>query len=72
MIDFIIAYNRPAIFHLKDFHEALRESYEIRRRRNVYVSGLDRRKFTVITSASGSFPKRWNATSCSWSCGRRI
>src|SRR5277367_5211668 len=30
-LDFIIAYQGPAIFHLKDFHEPLRESPEIRR-----------------------------------------
>ena len=41
----------PGIFHLKDFHEPLRESPEIRRRlRDVYESCLDRRKFVVITS----------------------
>ena len=34
----------PAIFHLKDFHEALRESAEIRRRlRDVYEVCLDQR-----------------------------
>jgi SpoVK/Ycf46/Vps4 family AAA+-type ATPase len=41
----------PGIFHLKDFHEPLRESSEIRRRlRDVYESGLDRQKYVVITS----------------------
>ena len=58
-LDFIIAYDRgPAIFHLKDFHEALRESAEIRRRlRDVYQSCLDRRKFVVITSPVRSLPE---------------
>ena len=32
LLDFIIAYQGPGIFHLKDFHEPLRESPEIRRR----------------------------------------
>jgi AAA+ superfamily predicted ATPase len=50
-LDFIAAYDEPAIFHLKDFHEPLRESPEIRRRlRDVYESSLDRHKFVVISS----------------------
>ena len=50
-LDFIAAHNGAAIFHLKDFHEPLRESAEIRRRlRDVYESCLDQRKFVVITS----------------------
>jgi SpoVK/Ycf46/Vps4 family AAA+-type ATPase len=49
-LDFIIGAG-PGIFHLKDFHEPLRESPEIRRRlRDVYESCVDRGKFTVITS----------------------
>ncbi len=49
-LDFILD-AAPGIFHLKDFHEPLRESPEIRRRlRDVYESSLDRRKFVVITS----------------------
>src|ERR1039458_7357347 len=58
-LDFIIAYNHgPAIFHLKDFHEALRESAEIRRRlRDVYQRSLQRRKFVVITSPVRSLPE---------------
>jgi SpoVK/Ycf46/Vps4 family AAA+-type ATPase len=51
LLDFIIAFQGSAIFHLKDFHEPLRESPEIRRRlRDVYESCLDRNKFVVITS----------------------
>jgi ATPase family associated with various cellular activities (AAA) len=50
-LDFIAAHTGSAIFHLKDFHEPLRDSAEIRRRlRDVYESALDRRKFVVITS----------------------
>ena len=57
-LDFIIAHQGPAIFHLKDFHEPLRESAEIRRRlRDLYESCQDRRKYTVITSAAGSLPE---------------
>lgn len=59
-LDFIAAYDGAAIFHLKDFHEPLRESAEIRRRlRDVYGSCLDRRKFVVISALrSGSFLRR--------------
>ena len=57
-LDFISSYAGEAIFHLKDFHEALRESAEIRRRlRDVYESGLDRRKFVVISSPVRFIPE---------------
>ncbi|MGH7812622.1 MAG: AAA family ATPase [Candidatus Binataceae bacterium] len=50
-LDFIAAHDRPAIFHLKDFHEPLRQSPEVRRRlRDLYAACLDRRKFVVISS----------------------
>jgi len=56
-LDFIDAHPGNAIFHLKDFHEPLRDSSEIRRRlRDVYLSSQDRRKFTVITSAIRFIP----------------
>lgn len=57
-LDFIAAHKEAAIFHLKDFHEALRESPEIRRRfRDLYESCLDRRKFVVISSPVRSIPE---------------
>src|SRR5450755_1182799 len=57
-LDFIIAAKGPAIFHLKDFHEALRESAEIRRRlRDVYESCIDQRKFVVISSPVRFIPE---------------
>ena len=57
-LDFIATYRGPAIFHLKDFHEPLRESSEIRRRlRDVYESCLDRQKFVVITSPVHFIPE---------------
>jgi SpoVK/Ycf46/Vps4 family AAA+-type ATPase len=50
-LDFIAAHKEPAIFQLKDFHEPMRESAEIRRRlRDLYAACLDRRKFVVISS----------------------
>ena len=57
-LDFIIAHRGTAIFHLKDFHEPLRESPEARRRlRDVYGSCLDKRKYVVITSPVQSIPE---------------
>ncbi len=50
-LDFIANQTGPAIFHLKDFHEPLRESPEVRRRlRDLYQSCLDKQKFVVISS----------------------
>ena len=57
-LDFIAAHPDGAIFHLKDFHEALRDSAENRRRlRDVYEQCLDRRKFVVITSPVRFIPE---------------
>ncbi len=57
-LDFIVAHQGEAIFHLKDFHEPLRESSEIRRRlRDVYDACLGRRKFVVITSPVRFIPE---------------
>jgi hypothetical protein len=50
-LDFIAAHKGPGIFHLKDFHEPLRDSADVRRRlRDLYYSCLDQRKFVVISS----------------------
>jgi SpoVK/Ycf46/Vps4 family AAA+-type ATPase len=58
VLDFIIAHQGAAIFHLKDFHEPLRESAEIRRRlRDLYESCIDRQKFVVITSPVRFIPE---------------
>jgi AAA+ superfamily predicted ATPase len=57
-LDFVVAHQGAGIFHLKDFHEPLRESAEVRRRmRDVYESCLDRRKFVVISSAVHAVPE---------------
>src|SRR5271156_1992412 len=57
-LDFIDAHQGPAIFHLKDFHEPLRESPEIRRRlRDLHQSCRDRFKFTVISSPVRAIPE---------------
>ncbi|HXB68983.1 MAG TPA: AAA family ATPase [Candidatus Acidoferrales bacterium] len=58
VLDFIIAHQGAGIFQLKDFHEPLRESAEIRRRlRDLYEGCLDRPKFVVITSAVRFIPE---------------
>ncbi len=58
VLDFIANHKGAAIFHLKDFHEPLRESAEIRRRlRDVYESSLDQRKFVVISSPVRFIPE---------------
>jgi ATP-dependent 26S proteasome regulatory subunit len=57
-LDFILAHQGETIFHLKDFHEPLRDSAEIRRRlRDVYQGCLNRRKFVVITSPVRFIPE---------------
>ena len=58
VLDFIMTHGGAGIFHLKDFHEPLRESPEIRRRlRDVYQHCLDQRKFVVITSPVRFIPE---------------
>ena len=57
-LDFIATHDGVAIFHLKDFHEPLRESPEIRRRlRDVYESCLNHRKYVVISSPVRFIPE---------------
>jgi AAA+ superfamily predicted ATPase len=57
-LDFIVAHKGAGIFHLKDFHEPLRESAEIRRRlRDVHESCLDQHKFVIITSPVRLIPE---------------
>ncbi len=57
-LDFIAAHPEAGIFHLKDFHEPLRESPEIRRRlRDLYESCRDQRKFVVISSPVRAIPE---------------
>ena len=57
-LDFIDEHALPAIFHLKDFHEQLRDSAEIRRRlRDLYTNCLDKRKFIVVSSAVRAIPE---------------
>lgn len=58
VLDFIVRHRGPGIFHLKDFHEPLRESPEIRRRlRDVYQECVDSGRFVVITSPVAYVPE---------------
>lgn len=58
VLDFIAAHKEPAIFQLKDFHEFLRDTPEIRRRfRDLYELCLDRTKLVVITSPLRVIPE---------------
>jgi SpoVK/Ycf46/Vps4 family AAA+-type ATPase len=57
-LDFIAAHNGAAIFHLKDFHEPLRESSQTRRRlRDIYEQCAGRDQFVVITSPVREIPE---------------
>jgi ATPase family associated with various cellular activities (AAA) len=50
-LDFIATHRGPAVFHLKDFHEPMRDSSEVRRRvRDLYDVCFEKGKFVVITS----------------------
>lgn len=50
-LDFIADHKEPAIFHLKDFHEPMRDSADIRRRlRDLYSACFDQGKFVFISS----------------------
>jgi hypothetical protein len=62
-LDFIAAHRGAAIFHLKDFHDPLRDSPDIRRRlRDLYESCRDRQKWIVITSPVKSIPEELDRT----------
>jgi SpoVK/Ycf46/Vps4 family AAA+-type ATPase len=57
-LDFIAEHRGAAIFHLKDFHEPLRDSAEVRRRlRDLYLSCFDQHKYVVITSPVRFIPE---------------
>ena len=57
-LDFIAAFTGPALFHLEDFHDPLRESAEVRRRlRDVYYSCLGQQRFVVIGSPVRYIPE---------------
>jgi AAA+ superfamily predicted ATPase len=50
-LDFVTAHPGAALFLLKDFHQPMRESIDVRRRlRDVYAHSLDTGKFVFISS----------------------
>ncbi|HYK89270.1 MAG TPA: AAA family ATPase [Acidobacteriota bacterium] len=61
LLDYIAAHKGSAIFQLKDFHEFMTASPEIRRRlRDLYELCLDTGKFLVITSPLRTIPEELN------------
>ena len=57
-LDFIATHEGAAIFHLKDFHEPLRESSQTRRRlRDIYETCFGQGKFVVISSPVRFIPE---------------
>jgi hypothetical protein len=56
-LDHVLLHERPALFVLRDFHDALRESSEVRRRlRDLYADCFDKGKFIVIASPVAYIP----------------
>jgi ATP-dependent 26S proteasome regulatory subunit len=57
-LDFVVAHERPGIFHFKDFHEPMRESSETRRRlRDLCEQCFDTGKYVIISSAVRYIPE---------------
>ena len=57
-LDFIASHPGPGIYHLKDFHEPLRDSAEVRRRiRDVYEGSRGLRKFVMISTPVRAIPE---------------
>lgn len=62
-LDAIATSDGPGIFLLRDFHEPLRESAEVRRRlRDLYEYGLDRRTLVVLSSPLKTIPEELERT----------
>lgn len=58
VLDFIAGYQNPGIFQLRDFHEFMTSSLEVRRRlRDLYELCLDTGKFIIITSPLRVLPE---------------
>jgi SpoVK/Ycf46/Vps4 family AAA+-type ATPase len=56
-LDFVARHDGPGLFLLKDFHEAIRKSPEIRRRlRDLYEACVDRGKFILVCSPVKELP----------------
>ena len=58
VLDFIVAHGKPGVFHLQDFHEALRDSAEVRRRvRDLYAVARGTGKYVVISAPVQAIPE---------------
>lgn len=58
VLDFIVAHEGRGIFHLKDFHEPMRDASEIRRRvRDLYAVCQGQEKYVVITAPVRNIPE---------------
>jgi hypothetical protein len=56
-LDWIIAQDGPALFELRDFHDPIAHSSEVRRRlRDLYTLCFEKRKFTFISSPVVTIP----------------
>jgi len=59
-LDFIANFKGQAVFHLKDFHEAMHEAVVVRRLRDLYELCLGQGKFVVISSPIRYIPEELN------------
>lgn len=58
VLDFIVGHDQPGIFHLKDFHEAMRDSVAVRRRlRDLFVTCAKRGQFVAISAPVREIPE---------------
>jgi SpoVK/Ycf46/Vps4 family AAA+-type ATPase len=58
VLDFVAGYDGPMVLMLRDFHEPIRDSSEIRRRlRDIYDTCLDRGRFVFIASPVKYIPE---------------
>lgn len=49
-LDFIASHEGPGVFHLKDFHEPMREAVVVRRLRDLYDLCMGQGKYVVVSS----------------------
>ena len=57
-LEFVAAFKGPAVFHLKDFHDPMRESAAVRRRlRDLYALCSGQGKFVVVSSPVRFIPE---------------
>ena len=60
-LDWVVAHDGAALFHLEDFHAPMKDSAEVRRRlRDVYTACFDRQKYVFISSPILFLPEELN------------